>query len=66
MTFWYLGPGDEHPVVAEVKVRLSVYPVSNMFDNELAQRLRGWRRLRGEDSGEVWIDEGVLRDLGVA
>lgn len=40
-----LGTGDHHPVVAQVKRRLGVWPVDEVFTPELAARVRGLQRL---------------------
>lgn len=39
--------GDTAPCIANVKRRLAVFPVSNEFDDLLAQRLRGIQTVHG-------------------
>jgi len=51
-----LGPGDTHPVIAEVKRRLCVYPDDETFTEALAQRIRGYQRLRD------WEVTGLIED----
>jgi hypothetical protein len=63
--FWYLGPGDQHPVIVQVKTKLGVFPIDDEFTDQLAARIRGWRKLHGEDPDDIFIDAATLQALGL-
>ena len=44
-----IGPGDTHPIVGQVKLKLGDINDGNIYTEELAQRVRGWQRTQGRE-----------------
>ena len=60
-----LGPGDVSPIVTRVKERLGVFPATEYYTEDLAARMRGWRKVRDEDPEDIYLDLPTLRALGL-
>ena len=60
-----LGPGDVSPIITDVKERLGVYPATAQYTDDLAARMRGWRKVRNEDPEDIYLDLPTLRALGL-
>ena len=60
-----LGPGDVSPIVARVKERLGVFPVTEHYTDDLAARMRGWRKVRDEDPQDIYLDLPTLQALSL-
>lgn len=60
-----LGPGDRSDIVSMVKRRLSVYPVDDMFTDELASHVRGAQMRLGMDPSGL-VDDDLLEGLFIS
>lgn len=59
-----LALGDEDPIIAQCKLKLGSFPLDEVFDEPLAQRVRGFQHIHGlEENG--FIDEALLALLGI-
>jgi len=52
-------------VIVQVKTKLGVFPIDDEFTDQLAARIRGWRKLHGEDPDDIFIDAATLQALGL-
>lgn len=53
-----LGPGVSHPLLPYVKAKLRVTERSDVYTDELAQKVRGWQKIRGREvTGLLESDE---------
>lgn len=59
------GPGDVDPIISQVKEKLGVYPIDDEYTDDLAARMRGWRKVRGEDADDIYLDYVTLQALGL-
>ena len=60
-----LGPGDRDPIIIRVKEKLGVFPITDEYTDELAARVRGWRKARGGSPEEIYLDSVTLAEMGL-
>ena len=57
-------PGEDHPVLEEVRRRLAVLPFDGGWDDRLIHRIRGFQRLYGLPADGV-LDDTTLAKIGL-
>ena len=60
-----LGPGDRDPIIIRVKEKLGVFPITDEYTDDLAARVRGWRKVQGESPDDIYLDSTTLAELGL-
>ena len=60
-----LGPGDKDPIIMRVKEKLGVFPITDEYTDELAARVRGWRKTRGGSPEDIYLDSVTLTEMGL-
>lgn len=60
-----LGPGESDPIIIRVKEKLGVFPINEEYTDDLAARVRGWRKTRGESPEDIYLNSTTLAELGL-